>query len=114
MSLAAYARNLYAPTKLVDVSVVSIVVTAAGRDAARSAPDTTVGAPSSGVYACTMPSGVGQILLGVETVNDAAIKAQVTGLTSANGVASFNLTHADGTSFAGTEEAHVTFLVFNQ
>lgn len=114
MSLAAYARNVFGAQNLVDISIVTLVLTLNGRDAARSSPNTSAGAPASGVYTCTMPSGMGQILLGCETVNDAAIKAELTSLSSANGVSTFTVRHSDGTALASTEEMHVTFLVFNQ
>lgn len=114
MALQAYGRNLYAPTKFVDVSVVTIVITASGRDADRSSPDTTVGAGSSGAYVCTMPSGVKQVSVGQETVNSGTDKVSITSLSSSAGVTTFTATKSDGVNAAGSEEMHLTFLVFNQ
>ncbi len=117
MSLAAYARNLYGPTKLVDLNLVAIVITSTGRDADRSAPGTTVGAGASGVYACTMPAGQFQILIGREVRDTGAAGSKtvtVSGYSVSNGVASFNVTLSGGSNVASTEEVFVTFLVANQ
>lgn len=112
MALSDYARNLYAPSKFIDVQLVTIVITASGRDADRSSPETTVGAGSSGAYVCTMPSGSGQILLGAETVNSSTDKIAISSLSSSGGVTTFTATKNDSTNAAGAEEMHLVFLVF--
>src|SRR5690606_10010321 len=112
MALASYARNLYAPQAFIDVNLVTIVITAAGRDASRSSPDTAVGAGASGAYVCTMPSGVKQVLVGADTVNSSTDKVSVTSLSSSGGVTTFTATKSDGANAAGSEEIHLSFLVF--
>jgi hypothetical protein len=114
MALEASARNLYSPTAFVDANVVPIVITSAGKDADRTAPAVTVGAGASGVYACTMPAGQFQILLGREVRDTGAAGAKtvtVSGYSVAAGVASFNITLSGGSNVAATEEVFVTFLV---
>lgn len=112
MSLAAYARNLYAPQLFVDVSVVTIVVNVNGRDATRSSPNTTA-VDAAGTVACTMPSGQKQILLSANMVNAGTDKVSVTALASTGGVTSFTAT-ATGGAVSGTREMHLVFLVINQ
>ena len=114
MALPSTCRNLYAPQQFVDVTLVTIVITSAGRDADRSSPETTVGAGASGVYACTMPAGQFQVLIGRDVRDTGAAggkTVQVSGYSVSNGVASFNVTLSGGSNVASTEEVFVTFLV---
>ena len=113
MALEQTCRNLHAAQAFVDVNVVTIVIVsgATPRDANRSCPNTTVVDATGGVYACTMPSGQFQVLLAASPVNAGATTARVTGLATANGVTSFNVTISDTTALAAGEELHVTFLV---
>lgn len=115
MALPSSCRNLFGAQQHVDINVVTIVITASGRDADRSSPETTVGAGSSGVYACTMPAGQFQVLVGREVRDTGAAGSKtvtVSGYSVANGVASFNVTLSGGSNVAATEEVFVTFLVF--
>jgi len=112
MALQSTCRNLFGAQQHVDINVVTIVITANGRDADRSSPETTVGAGSSGAYVCTMPSGQFQVSVGQETVNSSTDKVSITSLSSANGVTTFTATKSDGVNAAGAEEMHITFLVF--
>lgn len=115
MALAAYARNLYGPARFVDINVVTIVITASGRDTTRSSPETSVGAASgSGDYVCTMPSGQKQVLLGAECVNSNTDRCEITSLSSSAGVTTFTASKSDNADIASSEEMHITFLVFNQ
>lgn len=114
MALAAYARNIYAPTRFVDLNLVPIVITAAGRDTNRTAPEVSVGAGAAGVYAITMPAGQSQILFSREVVNAAAKTVVISAITVAGGVASFSITLSGGANAAGGEEIHVAFGVINQ
>lgn len=113
MALESTCRNLYAAQQFVDVNVVTIVITASGRDANRSCPNTTVGAfAGTGAIVCTMPSGQFQVSIGQECVNSGTDKIAITALSSANGVTTFTATKSDGADPAGSEEIHLTFLVF--
>lgn len=116
MALAAYSRNLYGPTKLVDLSVVVIVIVsgATPRDANRSSPDTTVVDATGGAYTCTMPSGQFQLALGAQPVNAGATTANITALSSTGGRTTFTVTISDTTALAAGEEIHVAFFVANQ
>lgn len=116
MALEAYAKTLYAPLVFGDLSLVTIVITASGRDAARSSPDTTVGAGASGAYVCTMPQGqlapilgfAGCVNAGTTTDGD---RATISGLSSTGGTTTFTVTKNDSTNAAGAEEIHVQFWV---
>lgn len=116
MALPSSCRNLFGAQQHVDINVVTIVITANGRDADRSSPETTVGAGSSGGYVCTMPSGQYQVSIGQECVNAGTAasgdKVSITSLSSASGVTTFTATKSDTTNLAGAEEMHITFLVF--
>jgi hypothetical protein len=61
MALAATGRNLYGPTKFVDLSFVFIQATmvagAVVRDGANSSPETTIALGTAGQFTCTFPSG---------------------------------------------------------
>lgn len=111
MALENKVSNLYGDRTFGDLSLVHIVITASGRDASRSSPDTTVGAGSSGAYVCTMPSGVFQLSIGQETVNSGTDKVAITSLSSSGGVTTFTATKSDGVNAAGSEEMHISFLV---
>lgn len=114
MALESYARNVYGQVGFGDLSIVNIVITSSGRDTDRSSPNTTVGSGAAGVYACTMPAGQFQILLGREVRDTGAAGAKtvtVSGYSVSNGVASFNITLSGGSNVASTEEVFVTFLV---
>lgn len=118
--LEAYARNIFAPTQFVDVSVVTLVLVsgATPRDPLRSSPRTTAVDATGGVYTCTMPSGMKQINIAQGTVNSPGTapgdKVTVHGLTSTNGVTTFSVTKSDTTALTGSEEIHLVFLVINQ
>lgn len=112
MALPSSCRNLFGAQQHVDINVVTIVITANGRDADRSSPETTVGAASgSGDYVCTMPSAEKQILVGAECVNSNTDRCEITSLSSASGVTTFTASKSDNADIAGSEEMHITFLV---
>jgi hypothetical protein len=124
MALAAYARNLYAPTKFVDVNIVVIQATFTSgvpvRDADNSSPETTI-TGDDGEYAITFPKGTGVHLLGayVALAEAAGIGQSVhwEGLSASLGTGSFELTSETvNTPVAPTDDSRIylTFLVFNQ
>lgn len=118
--LAAYARNVYAPTKLVDVSIVVIKLGAGAGTAARiadgSSPETTVdsGNHAGGVYIVTFPGGTNVLSIGQEVINRTTDKVSITALSQTNGVVTATATLSTGSILAGVEQMHLTFLVCNQ
>lgn len=108
MALQDYARNLFAPQTLGDVSLVYFVIKASESIVS---PDCTISAGVAGAYTCTMPAGQLLICVSRETVNAAAKTVTVTALSTTAGVTTFTLTFSGGSNPATTEEAHVAFLV---
>ncbi len=112
---AAYARNVYAPTKFVDVSFVFIKVGPDGtRVAADSSPETTVTAAGSGVYNITFPKAMAGYVVGAElakTSSDGIFPENIS-FAPTSGTASFEL--SDEANLSGSEEIHITLALFNQ
>lgn len=75
MALAAYARNLYGPTKLVDLNVVILQATFSDgsgtvvRDADASSPETTITRDTTGDFDITFPKGTFVHVLGMHLDN---------------------------------------------
>jgi hypothetical protein len=126
--LAAYARNVYAPTKFVDVSIVIVqaVFASSGttitRDAANSSPETTIVRDGTGQFTVTFPK-----CLGAHFVAGSTLLAEATGVgadirpesvSASLGSASFETSTATapGTAADPADGSRLffTFILFNQ
>lgn len=72
MALVATGRNLYGPTKFVDLSFVFIQATMVGgavvRDADNSSPETTIALGTAGQFTFTFPAGTFVQYMGLPVV----------------------------------------------
>jgi hypothetical protein len=127
MSLESYARNLYAPQKFVDVSIVVLQATflsgASTRDADNSSPDTTIADDTTGDYDITFPAGTGVHVLGMhldngdDTPDGADAHIAVPCDISADGTGKVLILATDDGLVAAPDDGarlFVTLLVFNQ
>lgn len=122
---AAYARNVYAPTKFVDVSIVILQATFASsgtvitRDAANSSPETTIVRDSAGQFTVTFPKCVGAHVVGLSRMIAEAAAGQFIDpetLVSTTGTFTFETSTTKGTAAdpADGERIFVTLICFNQ
>lgn len=114
MALPDYARNVFAPNRLGDLSMVLIKLGAgsgqAALVAAESSPGVTVATPGGGAYTITFPCGGNPFLIGAESVNQTTVKGALTALSVTSGVATCTLTLSDAGDLATTEQFHLSFL----
>jgi hypothetical protein len=125
MALAAYARNIYAPTKLVDVNVVLIqaLMTAGAPviDTSVSSPETSISVAATSNFSITFPKGVGVHLVGADVVTtgeSAGVGLSIHWETLlAAGTGSFETTSETANTEALPPDGsriYITLLVFNQ
>jgi len=123
MAFAAYARNVYSATKLVDMNIVVLQATigAAGavtRDAAVSSPETTITLDGTGQYSITFPKGTAGHIVGCEALlaEQLGNKLYPEAFSATAGTATFEHAVAPGTAAepASGTRFFITLLVFNQ
>lgn len=114
--LQAYARNLYGPQILGQLSLVLIKLgTGAGQLAllAGSSPEVTVATPGGGVYNLTFPPGVTGFVFDPCPVASPGTapgdKLTVTAFSASAGTLS--LTKSDTTDLTGAEQIHLALLM---
>jgi|SRR5688572_710597 len=122
MAFAAYGRNVYAPTKFVDLNWVFIqaAIGATGavtRDAANSSPETTIARDGTGQYSITFPKGSFAQVVGAEVLlaESAGSKLFTEAVSATAGTASFEAATTPGTAAdpADGSRVFITLLVAN-
>lgn len=123
MAFAAYGRNVYAPTKFVDLNYVFVQATIAGgsgavtRDAANSSPETTITRDGVGQYSITFPKGAFAQVIGAEVLlaESAGSKLYAEAVSATAGTASFEAAAVPGTAAdpADLSRIFITLLVSN-
>jgi hypothetical protein len=125
MALASYARNVYGPTKLVDVNLVLIqalmVSGAPVIDTAVSSPETSISVQATAQFTIGFPKGTGVHLVGAHVVREgeaAGVGQSVHFETlTAAGVGTFETTTETADTPALPTDGsriYLTLLVFNQ
>jgi len=120
--LTSYARNLYGPTKFVDLSFVVIQATmAAGvvtRDAANSSPETTITLDTTGQFSITYPKCLFAQVVGAEVLLAESLgsKLYAETVTPTSGTATFESATTPGTAATPADGSRlfITLLVGNQ
>lgn len=125
MAFQAYARNVYAPQKCVDVNIVTLQATYASsgnvitRDATVSSPETTITRDTTGQFTVTFPKGTGAHLVSLYRMISEAAAGQFIDpetLVASTGTLTFETSTTKGTAAdpADGERIFVTLLVYNQ
>jgi hypothetical protein len=112
MALAATGRNLYGPTKFVDISFVFIMIEDDARVAAESSPETTVSNAASGVLNLTFPKAVGGFVVGAPALIGVAgaTAAEVVAFSPTAGTMQIDT----GSDLSGGDRCHVVLALYNQ
>lgn len=125
MPFSAYARNVYAPQKFVDVQIVILQATYASsgnvitRDPDKSSPETTITRDTTGQFTVTFPKCVGAHVVGLSRMLAEAGAGQFIDaetLTASPGALTFETSTTKGTAAdpADGERIFVTLICFNQ